>query len=134
MVVAVGLMLVEPLDDVDLNVPGVMAMLVAPDAAQLSVLLVPESMLVGSAAKDVIVGTEFFSEAEPDEFVAPQPTSPAQANRIRTSEQTFSPEKSRPGKLRSFRQDELVESICDPKQTQFMAHVVAAVALRGPSP
>jgi hypothetical protein len=127
-------MLVEPLDDVDLNVPGVMAMLVAPDAAQLSVLLVPESMLVGSAAKDVIVGTELFSEAEPDEFVEPQATSPAQANRISTSEQTFSPEKSRPGKLRSFRQDELVESMCDPKQTQSMAHVVAAVALRGPSP
>ena len=59
-VVAVGFMLVEPLDDVELNVPGVMAMLVAPVAAQLSVLLVPESMLVGSAAKDVIVGTELF--------------------------------------------------------------------------
>ena len=59
-VVAVGFMLVEPLDDVDVNVPGVIAMLVAPAAAQLSVLLVPESMLVGSAAKDVIVGTELF--------------------------------------------------------------------------
>lgn len=53
-------MLVEPLDDVDVNVPGVMTMLVAPAVAQLSVLLVPESMLVGSAAKDVIVGTELF--------------------------------------------------------------------------
>ena len=120
MVVAVGLMLVEPLDDVDLNVPGVMAMLVAPDAAQLSVLLVPESILVGSAAKDVIVGTEFFSEAEPDEFVAPQPTSPAQANRIRTSEQTSTPEESRFGELRLSRQNELAESMRAPKQLSLL--------------
>jgi hypothetical protein len=55
-VVAVGLTLVEPLADVEVNVPGVMAMLVAPVVAQLSVLLAPELMLVGFAVKDVIAG------------------------------------------------------------------------------
>lgn len=56
MVVAVGLTLVEPLADVDVNVPGVMAMLVAPVVAQVSVLLEPEVMLVGLAVKELIVG------------------------------------------------------------------------------
>jgi hypothetical protein len=86
-VVAVGLSLVEPLVDVDVNVPGVMATLVAPAAAQLSVLLVPELMLIGSAAKEVIVGTEPFPEGEPDEVVAPQPASPTQAHSMRTRAQ-----------------------------------------------
>ena len=56
MVVAVGLTLVEPLADVDVNVPGAMAMLVAPVVAQVSVLLEPEVMLVGLAVKELIVG------------------------------------------------------------------------------
>jgi hypothetical protein len=74
-------MLVEPLADLDVNVPGVMATLVAPAAAQLSVLLVPEFMVVGSAVKEVIVGMESFPEDEFDEL-APQPASPIQAKRI----------------------------------------------------
>jgi len=86
-VVAVGRMLTEPLAAVDVNVPGVMAILVAPAAAQLSVLPVPELMLVGSAVKEVIVGTEPFPEGEPDEVVAPQPASPTQANSMRTRAQ-----------------------------------------------
>ena len=56
MVVAVGLTFVEPLADVDVNVPGVMARLVAPVVAQLNVLLEPEVMLVGLAVKELIVG------------------------------------------------------------------------------
>jgi hypothetical protein len=40
-VVAVGLTLVEPVANVDVNVPGVMAILVAPLVAQLSVMLEP---------------------------------------------------------------------------------------------
>ena len=56
MVVAVGLTLVEPLADVDVNVPGGMAMLVAPLVAQLNVLLEPELILVGLAVKALIVG------------------------------------------------------------------------------
>ena len=51
-----GLTLVEPLADVDVNVPGVMATLVAPVVAQLSVLLEPEVILVGLAVKELIVG------------------------------------------------------------------------------
>jgi hypothetical protein len=50
-VVVVGLTLVEPLADVDVNVPGAMAMLVAPVVPQLSVLLEPDMMLVGLALK-----------------------------------------------------------------------------------
>ena len=56
MVVAVGLTLVEPLADVDVNVPGAMAMLAAPLVAQLSVLLEPGLILVGLAAKELIFG------------------------------------------------------------------------------
>ena len=52
----VGLTLVEPLADVDVNVPGVMVMLGAPVVAQFSVLLEPEEMLVGLAAKELTVG------------------------------------------------------------------------------
>ena len=133
MVVAAGLILVEPLTDVDVNVPGVMATLVASAAAQLSVLLAPEPMLAGSAVKEVIVGTEPFSGGALDEVVDPQPASPAQANRMRTSEQRSSPGKWSPGELR-FLQDESVESVRNPKQNQSIAHAVLAVALRGPSP
>ena len=56
MVVAVGLTLVEPLADVDVNVPGVMATLAAPLVAQLNTLLEPELILVGLAVKALIVG------------------------------------------------------------------------------
>jgi hypothetical protein len=55
-VVADGLTLVEPFGKVDVNIPGVMAMLVAPVVAQLSVLLEPEVMLAGLAVKELIVG------------------------------------------------------------------------------
>ena len=56
MIVAVGLTLVEPLANADVNVPGVMAILVAPVVAQLSVLLAPELMLVGLAVNELMVG------------------------------------------------------------------------------
>lgn len=54
--VAVGLTLVEPLAEEEVKVPGVMAMEVAPEVNQLSELLEPELMLVGFAAKELIVG------------------------------------------------------------------------------
>jgi hypothetical protein len=76
-VVAVGLTLVEPLVDVDVNVPGVMAILVAPVVAQVSVLLEPEAMLVGLAVKELIVGpldvftvTVTVAVVDPSGFVA----------------------------------------------------------------
>jgi len=76
-VVTVGLTLVEPLADVDVNVPGVMAILVAPVVAQLSVLLEPEVILVGLAVKEPIIGlldvftvTVSVDEVEPAALVA----------------------------------------------------------------
>ena len=102
-------MLVEPLADEDVNVPGVMAIVVASVAAQLSVLLVPEVMVVGFAVKEAIVGTEPF----PGELceVEPQPTSPMQTNRMRARAQRFSRESLSPGDLSLFLRDELVESM-----------------------
>jgi hypothetical protein len=55
-VFAVGLTLVEPLAEVDVNVPGVMATLVAPFVVQLSVLLEPELIVAGLLANKLIVG------------------------------------------------------------------------------
>jgi hypothetical protein len=62
---------------VDVKLPGVMAILVAPVVAQLSVLLDPEGMLVGLALNEVTVGvpaalivTVAVDVAEPDELVA----------------------------------------------------------------
>lgn len=57
MVVAVRRTLAEPLAEGDVNVPGVMARLVAPVVAQLSVLLEPEVILVGLAVKELILGS-----------------------------------------------------------------------------
>jgi hypothetical protein len=82
-VVAVGLTLVEPVADVEVNVPGVMAILVAPVVVQLRVLLEPEFMPVGFAAKEAIEGG-----CEPfpvDELTDPQFTSPAQTRNMRTT-------------------------------------------------
>lgn len=77
--VAVGLTLVEPLADVEVKEPGEMVIVVAPEVAQLSVLLEPEVMLEGLAVKELIVGllelfvftvTVTVEAAEPDELVA----------------------------------------------------------------
>jgi len=87
-------MLVEPLADVEVKVPGVMAILVAPAAAQLSVLLVPEFMLVGFAVNEVIVGPDSFDN-EFDELV-PQPSSPTQTVRTRTRAQRCTSEELNP--------------------------------------
>jgi type III secretory pathway component EscT len=76
-VVTVGLTLVEPLANVEVKVPGVMATLAAPAVAQASVLLVPEVMLVGLAVKEVMVGllngftvTVTVDVVEPEALVA----------------------------------------------------------------
>ena len=111
MVVAVGFMLVEPVGDADVNVPGVMAMLVAPAADQLRVLLAPEFMLVGFAIKEPIVGTEFFPEGE---VVAPQPASAMQVDKMRSMAHRSGSEGWRP-ELRLYLQRELVESMRNPK-------------------
>jgi hypothetical protein len=94
---------------VDVNVPGVMAIPVAPVVAQFSMLLAPGFTLVGDAVKDVTFGAEPL-----DEVAAPQPTSPTQASRARTSGQRSSPAESSPQGLSLFLQNELGESIRDP--------------------
>jgi hypothetical protein len=55
-VVEVGLTLVEPLADVEVNDPGVMEMLVAPLVAQFKVLLDPDAIPEGVAVNELIVG------------------------------------------------------------------------------
>jgi hypothetical protein len=78
-VVAVGLTLVEPVANVEVNVPGAMAMLVAPVVDQFRVALAPALTAVGFAANEAIVGTVPFVV---DELEAPpQPVSPARADR-----------------------------------------------------
>jgi hypothetical protein len=76
-VVAVGLTLVDPLADVDVNVPGVIPILVAPVVTQLNLLLAPEVILEGLAVKELIVGlpvvftvTVSVDVAEPAALVA----------------------------------------------------------------
>ncbi|HXX00483.1 MAG TPA: hypothetical protein VEJ00_04660 [Candidatus Acidoferrales bacterium] len=75
---------VDPLADVEVNVPGVMAMVVAPLVAQVSVLLAPELIPAGLAVKEVIAGIVALFGAALDE---PQPDKPAQINRMRASAQ-----------------------------------------------
>ena len=77
MVVAVGLTLVDPLADVEVNVPGVIPILIAPVVTQLSLLLAPEVILEGLAVKELIVGlpvvftvTVSVDVAEPAALVA----------------------------------------------------------------
>ena len=52
----VGLTVVEVLADVEVNEPGMMAMLVAPVVDQLRVLLEPGFMVVGLALNELMVG------------------------------------------------------------------------------
>jgi hypothetical protein len=76
-VVAVGLTLVEPVAEVEVKLPGVIAILVAPAETQLKVLLEPEEMLAGVALKELITGllaaltvTVTVEVADPAAFVA----------------------------------------------------------------
>jgi hypothetical protein len=63
-------MLVEPVAAVDVNVPGAIAMLLAPLVTQLSVPLAPEVRLAGAAVKEIIFGAapggvDDFTELHP---------------------------------------------------------------------
>jgi hypothetical protein len=77
-VVAVGLTLIDPVAAVDVNVPGVMAMVVAPLAVQLSVLPAPALTLVGFAVNAVIAGIAPFPDDEVLDELPPQPNNPKQ--------------------------------------------------------
>jgi len=76
-VVTVGFTFVEPLADVDVNDPGVMATVAAPAVAQLNLLLDPEVIVVGLAVKELMIGliveitvTVTVDVAEPAALVA----------------------------------------------------------------
>jgi hypothetical protein len=76
-VVVSGLTLTEPLAEFDARLPGAMLSVVAPDVAQLSVLVPPWVMLFGLAVNELIVGrlgwvkvTVTVAVAEPVVFVA----------------------------------------------------------------
>jgi hypothetical protein len=121
-VVAVGLTLLEPFAELDVKVPGVMLMLVAPEVAQLRLLLAPEVMLAGFATKEVIVGREEFP---PGEFDAPpQPTSSTHADRRRIS-MVLAIYVLRLGM-------EKIDESCDP--SDFMTKAAGTVAVRGSRP
>lgn len=109
-----GLTFVEPLADVEVNVPGVIPILVAPAAAQLNLLLVPEVILAGTAAKDVIAGPVPFPEGEVDKPEAAQPARVTNANRAIISAPRSSPEVLRSRDLSLLRENELGESMRDP--------------------
>jgi hypothetical protein len=110
-VVATGLTLVEPLADEELNPPGEIEIVVAPLAAQLSLLASTELMLVGFAVKDAIEGTEPVPGSESGALVMPaQFVRPTQASRMRTSAQTRDPEELHPSVPRLLLQRELAES------------------------
>jgi hypothetical protein len=115
MVVAVGLTLVEPLADVEVKVPGEMAMPVAPVVAQLSELAVPEFMLVGAAVKEVIAGAAPDPDDEFDCSGAVQPASPTQAIKTITGARGCSPETRSRRVLLPILQNEPAESMRSPR-------------------
>jgi hypothetical protein len=90
-IVAVGLTLVEPVADVEVNVPGVIAMRAAPVVDQLSVALEPGLIPVGFVANEVIVGIVAFPVGELD--APPQPVGPTQASRAEATKTSTSRER-----------------------------------------
>ena len=112
MVVDVGLTLVEPPAELDVKLPGVMAIVVAPLADQVTVLLAPELMLVGLAENEVIEGFEVLF---PDDAVdAPlQPANPTQTDRTNISAQRVAIEIGKPS-FHLFLRGEFATSIACP--------------------
>jgi len=86
----VGLTFVEPLAEVDVKVPGVMVMVVAPLVAQLSLLLAPEFIVVGLAEKVEMAGTEPLTGGGLVEDILEQLASPKQTSRIKIGAQKLS--------------------------------------------
>jgi hypothetical protein len=112
-VVSVGLTLVEPLADLGLNVPDVMAILAAPVVSH-RLLLAPEFVLVGSAVEELIVRAEPGPENEFDGATELQSAGPTQANRINAIAQRFSPEAWSQRELIPILQDVPAESMRSP--------------------
>jgi hypothetical protein len=131
-VVSVGLTLVEPLADVDVNVPGVMEMLAAPLVDQLSVLLEPEFMLSGRAVNELIVGAEPFPGGIIGEIEVLHPASKVQANRTRTCALRSNPKNLISGELGLLPQEELAEEIRLPFNS--LLAIVLSVCVRDINP
>jgi hypothetical protein len=95
--VTVGLTLVEPLADEELNPMGDIEIVAAPLVAQLNMLFAPELKPVGFATKDAIEGAEAASWDTPDGVATPEQfVRSTQAARITTNALTCSPEDLRP--------------------------------------
>lgn len=132
MVVNVGLTLTEPLVDVDVNVPGAIAIVSAPLVAQLSKLLEPEIMLSGPAVNELIVGTAPFAGDCIDGFTEPQPANKAQPSRMRKCALRFRPKDFLSGELGFLSQEELVDEIGLPSNR--LLAIVSRVSVRDISP
>jgi hypothetical protein len=114
------------------SVPGVIAMPVAPVVAQVSVLLDPDLMLAGLAAKDVTVGAEPVTGmvvvgsgllVEP-----PQPVRPVHTRRTRAPARRASPPE-----LRAKLASPLAEEVGEPKRHPSVATTFIVIArLRRP--
>ena len=78
-VVAAGETLVEPLADVDVKLPGVMEIAVAPLVDQESVTLVPDVIVVALAVKELIEGADPFPGLL-ELLTAAQPARPTQVS------------------------------------------------------
>jgi hypothetical protein len=100
-VVAAGVMLVEPVNAVEVKAPGVMERLVAPVADQLSMVLEPELMLPGFALNEVILGAETCCTGMVCEAPEPQAARRAEARTARRV------------KISARCEDGFGESICD---------------------
>lgn len=85
--VAVGLTVVEPVAEAEVNVPGAMAMEAAPEVVQLRVLVAPLAMVPGLAAKEAMVGGDAGVGWLPGDD-PPHPASAPQFTARRSSKKT----------------------------------------------
>ncbi len=100
-VVAVGLRVTEPLAAVDEKLPGVTVMAVAPDVAQLTVVLAPATIEAGLAPNEAMVGSGTCTvvgvgAVQP---VIPTPASRVPADKISAAARRRVPDAPRPLRL-----------------------------------
>jgi len=111
-VVDVGLTVVEPLANVEVNDPGVMEILVAPVEDQLRVVLEPEGMVAEAAVKEEMFGAELFVEVE--EVAAAQPSRPTQSSKTSVTAQSCLTVLCGPRGVSRFAENKLGESMHSP--------------------
>lgn len=111
-VVAEGLIDIEPVAEVDAKFPGVMVTLVAPEVAQLSVVPPPAVTLAGLAEKDAMVGAGVCVTVSVDTPL--QPSGPPRAKRSRANPQRPSFGKTDPATPYHLLKRDLLESMRNP--------------------